>query len=390
LDATFQTLFDLVTKDPHPRFSFLGDEVVYGDAPLRQFQDWDWSRRLSEISVQRLEFNATVTREELEAFLDELIARLSFQPINTAEARPTRPSGVRYGTIGIEGEKAVLRLLDKAAFEKSVTNLGFTGYERNIFMEWIKKPYGMILVTGPTGSGKTTTLYASLAKINTPDRKIVTVEDPVEYQLRGVNQIHIKPQIGLTFANGLRSIVRQDPDIIMVGEIRDPETAEIAIQAALTGHLVFSTVHTNDAAGAITRLQDMGIESFLIASALLGILAQRLVRVICTDCKAGYELDPAVKAELGLPQDRIVKAYRGQGCPHCNSTGYRGRMGIYELLMIDDAVREKILSKASAPIIREQGRQNGMHLLRDDGLRKVVRGQTTVEEIMRVTQVEQM
>ena len=296
---------------------------------------------------------------------------------------------IRVSTLPtIYGESVVMRILDRGNIVVNLDNLGFPRRELEQFQTLIKKPYGMILVTGPTGSGKTTTLYASLAKINTPDKKIVTVEDPVEYQLRGVNQIHVKPQIGLTFANGLRSIVRQDPDVIMVGEIRDPETADIAIQAALTGHLVFSTVHTNDAAGAITRLQDMGCESFLISSALLGVLAQRLVRVVCTDCKVSYELDDATKAELKIRRDRSVKAYRGKGCARCNLTGYRGRIGIYELLVIDDAIRELILSKASAQIIRDRGRRQGLRLLREDGLRKVVQGITTVEEILRVTQAE--
>ena len=298
---------------------------------------------------------------------------------------------IRVSTLPtIYGESVVMRILDRGNIVVDLEHLGFPEKELKGFQNLIKKPYGMVLVTGPTGSGKTTTLYAGLSKINTPDEKIVTIEDPVEYQLKGVNQIHVKPQIGLTFANGLRSIVRQDPDVIMVGEIRDPETADISIQAALTGHLVFSTVHTNDAAGAITRLQDMGVESFLISSALLGVLAQRLVRVICTECKVQYELDTETKAELGIRQDRSVPAYRGKGCKNCNLTGYRGRMGIYELLIIDDSIRRLILSKSSAQIIRDRGRKLGMTVLREDGLRKVVRGITTVEEIMRVTQADQV
>ena len=250
----------------------------------------------------------------------------------------------------------------------------------------ILKPYGKLLVTGPTGSGKTTTLYAALSKINTPNKKIITVEDPVEYQMRGINQIHVKPQIGLNFASGLRSIVRQDPDVIMVGEIRDPETAEISIQAALTGHLVFSTVHTNDAAGAITRLLDMGIENFLISSALLGVLAQRLVRVICPDCKEEKPLAPALRAEMGHLGKEDIKVYHGKGCKACSQTGFRGRCGVYELLVIDDNIRELILKKSTAQIIRDQARQKGMTTLREDGWDKVVKGITTVEEILRVTQ----
>ncbi|QPJ62930.1 MAG: type II secretion system ATPase GspE [Candidatus Nitronauta litoralis] len=298
---------------------------------------------------------------------------------------------IRVSTLPtIYGESVVMRILDRGNIVVDLEHLGFPKKELELFQQLIKKPYGMILVTGPTGSGKTTTLYAGLSKINTPDKKIVTIEDPVEYQLRGINQIHVKPQIGLTFANGLRSIVRQDPDVIMIGEIRDPETADIAIQAALTGHLVFSTVHTNDAAGAITRLQDMGVESFLLSSAVLGVLAQRLVRVICTECKVSYELDNETKSELGIKKDRSVKAYRGTGCKNCNTTGYKGRMGIYELLIIDDSIRKLILTKSGAQTIRDRGRKLGMNVLREDGLRKVIRGLTTVEEIMRVTQADQV
>ncbi|MFQ5451130.1 MAG: GspE/PulE family protein, partial [Nitrospinaceae bacterium] len=249
----------------------------------------------------------------------------------------------------------------------------------------IHKPYGKLLVTGPTGSGKTTTLYAALDKINTTDKKIITIEDPVEYQLRGINQIHVKSQIGLTFASGLRSIVRQDPDVIMVGEIRDAETAEISIQAALTGHLVFSTVHTNDAAGAITRLLDMGIENFLISSALLGVLAQRLVRVICDQCKEPVTINRALREEMGPWAKEGMQAFQGKGCKHCAHTGFRGRCGIYELLVVDESIRQLILSKATAQIIREAARKSAMRTLREDGWRKVIRGITTVEEILRVT-----
>ncbi|MCH7500638.1 MAG: type II/IV secretion system protein, partial [Nitrospinae bacterium] len=264
-------------------------------------------------------------------------------------------------------------------------HLGFPKQELEVYQQLIHKPYGQILVTGPTGSGKTTTLYGSLEKINTSDKKIVTIEDPVEYQLRGVNQIHIKPQIGLTFATGLRSIVRQDPDVIMIGEIRDSETADIAIQSALTGHLVFSTVHTNDASGAITRLQEMGIESFLISSALLGVLAQRLVRVICTECKESCSIEPSALLEMGIDDPDPPGAFRGKGCTHCNETGYRGRTGIYELLVIGDEVRQLILSHAGTQDIRKCAIQLGMTTLRQDGWRKVLKGITTVEEIIRVT-----
>ena len=286
----------------------------------------------------------------------------------------------------LHGESVVMRILDRGNLLLDLSQMGFPKKVHEELEALILKPYGKLLVTGPTGSGKTTTLYAALSKINTPNKKIITVEDPVEYQMRGINQIHVKPQIGLNFASGLRSIVRQDPDVIMVGEIRDPETAEISIQAALTGHLVFSTVHTNDAAGAITRLLDMGIENFLISSALLGVLAQRLVRVICPDCKEEKPLAPALRAEMGQLGKEDIKVYHGKGCKACSQTGFRGRCGVYELLVIDDNIRELILKKSTAQIIRDQARQKGMTTLREDGWDKVVKGITTVEEILRVTQ----
>jgi len=283
------------------------------------------------------------------------------------------------------GESVVMRILDRGNLSVNLEHLGFPVKPLSQLEALIHKPYGMLLVTGPTGSGKTTTLYAALAKINTTDKKIITIEDPVEYQMRGVNQIHVKSQIGLTFASGLRSIVRQDPDVIMVGEIRDSETADIAIQSALTGHLVFSTVHTNDAAGAITRLLDMGIENFLISSALLGVLAQRLVRVICAGCKEPTQLNPQLGEELGLLGHHDITVYQGAGCKSCSQTGFRGRAGIFELLVVDDDIRQLILSKTSAHIIRDAAREKGMRTLREDGWEKVVAGTTTVEEILRVT-----
>jgi type II secretory ATPase GspE/PulE/Tfp pilus assembly ATPase PilB-like protein len=244
------------------------------------------------------------------------------------------------------------------------------------------------LVTGPTGSGKTTTLYAALDKINSPDKKIITVEDPIEYQLSGVNQIQVKPKIGLTFASGLRSIVRQDPDIMMVGEIRDLETAEIAIQSALTGHLVFSTLHTNDAPGAITRLLDMGVEHYLASSCLEGVLAQRLVRVICKKCKQEVELDQQILRLMGQNSDNGLKIYQGKGCKECNFTGYRGRLGIFELLIITDDISQMVLQKTSTNVIRQRAIALGMATLREDGWTKVRQGITSVEEVLRVTQEE--
>ncbi|MCK5421482.1 MAG: Flp pilus assembly complex ATPase component TadA, partial [Deltaproteobacteria bacterium] len=244
--------------------------------------------------------------------------------------------------------------------------------------------------TGPTGSGKTTTLYAGLSEINSPEKKIITVEDPIEYQLGGVNQVQVKSGIGLSFANILRSILRQDPDIIMIGEIRDAETAEIAIHSALTGHLVFSTLHTNDAAGAVTRLLEMGMENYLISSSLIGIMAQRLVRVICPECKEPYTPEVGVLEELGISHDEVKKLdiFKGRGCKNCANTGFRGRKGIYELLMMNDDIRELILDKTPSNVIKEKGRSQGMKTLREAGWQKVKAGVSTVSEVVRVTQVE--
>jgi type II secretory ATPase GspE/PulE/Tfp pilus assembly ATPase PilB-like protein len=289
----------------------------------------------------------------------------------------------------IYGESIVIRILDRTNLNVDLEKMGFPKKELAQFQKLIKKPYGKLLVTGPTGSGKTTTLYGALQNINTSDKKIITIEDPVEYQIRGINQIHVKPKIGLDFASGLRSIVRQDPDVIMVGEIRDTKTADVAIQAALTGHLVFSTVHTNDAAGAITRLLDMGVENYLISSALIGVLAQRLVRVICKNCKEPTKVASALIDELGTCGHEDIKAFHGKGCKVCSQTGYRGRAGIYELLVVDDLIRQLILAKSTAQKIRDFARDQGMTTLREDGWKKVAAGITTVEEVLRVTLSEQ-
>jgi len=305
---------------------------------------------------------------------------------------------VRVGERGIDirvstvptvfGESLVLRLLDRSRVFLDLATLGFVGEDFERFERLIARPYGMILVTGPTGSGKTTTLYAALARLNSPEKKIVTIEDPVEYQLLGINQIQVHPKIGLTFASGLRSIVRQDPDIILVGEIRDRETADIAIQSALTGHLVFSTVHTNDAAGAVTRLEDMGVESFLIASAVMAIMAQRLVRRVCPDCAVPAPPDPALLRSLGVEGGDTGGYRAGAGCQNCNHTGFRGRLGIFELLPLSDEIRGLVLSRASAGAIREAAVRAGMRTMRHDGLEKAARGQTTPAEVIRVTQEE--
>jgi general secretion pathway protein E len=288
----------------------------------------------------------------------------------------------------LHGESVVLRILDRSTIVVNLESLGFPEDTLAEFSQLIQRPYGMILVTGPTGSGKTTTLYGALDKINSPDKKIITIEDPVEYQLFGVNQIHVKPAIGLTFASGLRSIVRQDPDVIMVGEIRDAETAEIAIQAALTGHLVFSTLHTNDAAGAVSRLLEMGVENYLLASALLGVLAQRLVRRVCRRCAQPAELGVEARREIGVSGDESTNVVEGRGCEECASTGYRGRSGIYEFLPVSDAVKGLILERASSGLIKEAAVKQGMRTLREDGWRNVRNGVTTVAEVVRVSQEE--
>ncbi|HXJ37070.1 MAG TPA: type II secretion system ATPase GspE [Candidatus Eisenbacteria bacterium] len=320
--------------------------------------------------------------------------------LNIAERRLPQDGRIKLRLMGKEidlrvstlptlyGESVVLRILDRSSINVSLGTLGFPEDVLKEFETVIQRPYGMILVTGPTGSGKTTTLYGALDKINSPDKKIITIEDPVEYQLFGVNQIHVKPQIGLTFANGLRSIVRQDPDVIMVGEIRDPETAEIAIQSALTGHLVFSTLHTNDAAGAVTRLLEMGVESYLLASSLLGVLAQRLVRRVCRKCMQPAEMPPELWREIGGRDGEPMRAVIGSGCEDCATTGYRGRAGIYEFLPVTDAVKAHILERASAGVIKETAVKQGMRTLRDDGWRSVREGTTTVAEVVRVTQEE--
>lgn len=297
-----------------------------------------------------------------------------------------REIDIRVSTIPIlHGESVVMRILQKEGIVIDLNLLGFSENTLNAFNNLIKKTNGIILVTGPTGSGKTTTLYGALDKINSPDKKIITVEDPVEYQLKGINQIQVKPQIGLNFANTLRHIVRQDPDIIMIGEVRDLETAEIAIQSALTGHLVFSTLHTNDAPSAITRLLDMGVESYLLSSTVRGILAQRLVRIICPSCK---EVDTSLDREelLTFGIGREISMFKGMGCEKCAFTGYYGRTGIFELLLIDDNIRKMILKSADSTQIRDVAREQGMTTLLEDGVEKVKRGITTITEVLRVTQ----
>jgi general secretion pathway protein E len=276
-----------------------------------------------------------------------------------------------------------MRLLDRRAGLLSMQQLGMDKAVMEAFQALLSRPNGIILVTGPTGSGKTTTLYAALRRVHSEDKNIITVEDPVEYELKGVGQMQVNPRVGLTFASGLRAILRQDPDVVMVGEIRDLETAQIATQASLTGHLVLSTLHTNDAAGAITRLLDIGVEPYLVASSLLGVLAQRLLRLLCPECKEPY---PAQEAEAQYVKARQL--YRPRGCPRCGHTGYLGRTGVFELLLISPAVRELIVAKADAKAIHAQALQEGLVPLREHALTKVSQGLTSLQEALRVVQKE--
>ena len=284
------------------------------------------------------------------------------------------------------GENMVLRLLDKRAMLPNLAELGFSKGALDVFAKLIVRPYGIILVTGPTGSGKTTTLYASLSKINTEDKNIVTIEDPVEFVIPRIRQTQVNVKAGITFAGGLRGFLRQDPDIMMVGEIRDRETVEVAIQAALTGHLVFSTLHTNDASAALTRLVDIGVEPFLISSSVIGVLAQRLVRVNCIKCREPYTPLPAVLQSVGLPENSELM--RGKGCSRCNQTGFMGRTGLYELMVMTDEIKVLVDQRRSAADIRKLAIQQGLKTLRQDGLEKVLHGLTSLEEVLRVTEIE--
>ncbi len=286
----------------------------------------------------------------------------------------------------VYGENVVLRLLDVSTALLGLEQLGFSKAVQDAYQKLILRPHGIILVTGPTGSGKTTTLYASLDKINTVEKNIITIEDPVEYKLKGIRQIQVNPKVDLTFANGLRSILRQDPDIMMVGEIRDYESVEIAIHAALTGHLVFSTLHTNDAPGAITRLIDLGAEAFLVSSSVIGVLAQRLVRTICPNCKEKYLPAKETLRDIGLSEEEKIEFYKGKGCPKCMNSGYKGRIGIFELMVMDDEIYNLTTAKAPREEIKRQAVASGMITLKDDGIRKIREGLTTVEEVLRVTQ----
>jgi general secretion pathway protein E len=368
--------------------------------------------RASDIHIEPFERDLTI-RFRIDGILYDIISPPKrFQPViisrikimaglNIAEKRLPQDGRIRIKLAGKEvdirvstvptayGERVVMRLLDRSATILRLDELGLTGHKLELVDTLIHQSHGIVLVTGPTGSGKTTTLYAGLSRINSTDKNIITIEDPIEYQLHGVGQIQVNPKIDLTFASGLRSILRQDPDVIMVGEIRDPETAKIAIQAALTGHLVFSTLHTNDSCGAITRLIDMGIEPFLVASSVIAVMAQRLLRRVCPTCRVPYRPSVEEMRQLGVSADDLEgrQVYRpGPGCPDCKQTGYRGRLGIHELLIVDDEVRNLTMKAADSSSIRRVAAAKGMSSLREDGAEKVLSGQTTIEEVLRVTQ----
>jgi len=381
----------------------------------------------------RIDGELYVARRAPRPFMNSIVSRIKIESsLNIAEKRLPQDGritkkiagkgfDIRVSTIPTSRgyERIVMRLLNKSSVLLDLPDLGFSPREYALMDGLIRRPDGIILVTGPTGSGKTTTLYACINRINQPNLNILTAEDPVEYEIQGIHQVHVQPKIGLTFASALRAFLRQDPDIVMVGEIRDHETLEIAINASLTGHLVLSTIHTNDAAGAITRTIDMGAEPFLLRSSVIGILAQRLVRVLCPHCKYGYPAEPFELEELGLTAERMkVRAarrenpnsryfprnvaggdlfeefdvtrrptfYKAKGCNNCTNTGFTGRRGIYELLLVDDAVGPLILKKADSQAIKRTAQDMGMDTLRDDGARKVLAGLTTVEEVLAATQ----
>lgn len=343
---------------------------------------------------------------EIKNFLSAIISRIKIMSnLNIVERRLPQDGravvrvqeqvlDLRISTIPTPfGESVVIRILPSQMLF-SLEKLGLGKRDLQVFENLIKKPHGILFITGPTGSGKTTTLYACLSRINTPERKIVTIEDPIEYEMAGITQIQVQSEIGLDFARGLRSILRHDPDVIMVGEVRDLETAEIAIRVALTGHLIFSTLHTNDAASGITRLIDIGVEPYLVASSIEAFIAQRLIRLICPHCKhedkaAPVEIKSLIASELGLKSGDEIKVYRGKGCAHCNFTGFFGRTAIYEILLTDEEIKDLIVKKSPSNIIKKSAVSKGMHTLRQDGWQKVIAGLTTPEEVMKVTSLEE-
>jgi general secretion pathway protein E len=389
-DANLEHLRDMASEAPVIRLvnAMIGDAIEKRASDIH-IEPFEKEFRV-RFRVDGVLFNQDTPPRELKA---AIISRLKLMAkLNIAERRLPQDGRIKIKVLGREvdlrvstlptlyGESVVMRLLDRSSGDfYDLRRLGFDDRMLGRMEHFTSLPHGIFLVTGPTGSGKSTTLYSALKRINLPDKKIITIEDPVEYQMDGINQIHVNPQIGLTFASGLRHIVRQDPDVIMVGEIRDRETADIAIRAALTGHLVFSTLHTNDAPSALTRLADMGVDNYLIVSSLVGVLAQRLVRVICTHCKetAGTAL---------APDGQKIAVYRGAGCVECHGLGYTSRVGIFEMMDVNDEIRRLIMSNADASVLTQAARRNGMRNLREDGWKKIRDGLTTVDEVMRVTQ----
>lgn len=370
-------------------------------------------KRASDIHIEPFEKEVSV-RYRIDGILYEIIkppkrfqssitSRIKVMAgMNIAEKRLPQDGRIRIKIAGKDvdirtsviptsfGERVVMRLLDRSSVLIGLNSIGLSEEKLKLINQLIKRSNGIVLVTGPTGSGKTTTLYSVLSVLNSPEVNILTIEDPVEYQINGIGQIQVNSKIDLTFANGLRSILRQDPDIVLVGEIRDKETAEIAVQASLTGHLVFSTLHTNDAAGGITRLIDMGIESFLVSSSVVAIAAQRLVRTICPVCKIAYKPGDDELLEIGIARDSLKDGvtYKGNGCVNCVNTGYKGRTGIYEILVIDDEIRSMITRGVDSSMIKKAAVNKGMTSLKEDGMKKIIDGITTVREVLRVTQEE--
>ena len=415
LDAIDKHYGEEEAEQEGPKFGVDGDESaeiehlrdMASEAPVIRLVNTMISaaieKRASDIHLEpfekefRIRFRVDGVLQELESPPRELraavISRIKLMAkLNIAERRLPQDGRIKIKVVGHEvdlrvstlptlyGESVVMRLLDRSATDfYELTRLGFDDYMLGRMEYYTALPHGVFLVTGPTGSGKSTTLYSALKRINGIERKIITIEDPVEYQMDGINQIHVNAQIGLTFAAGLRHIVRQDPDVIMVGEIRDRETADIAIRSALTGHVVYSTLHTNDAPSAITRLTDMGVENYLITSAVVGVLAQRLVRVICRHCSREDEV-------VTSPEGERIQSHSGAGCEECTGKGYSGRIGIFEMMDLNEEIRDLIMQNADASKLTAAARRNGMRNLREDGWEKIAKGVTTVEEVMRVTQ----
>jgi general secretion pathway protein E/type IV pilus assembly protein PilB len=418
-----ETLEEMGTEEDEPLELLIGDkEITEGDqeASVIKFVNqviWEaYKDRATDIHLEPQEdelriryridgiLHQTPMPPQLKRFQAAIISRIKVMSgMNISEKRLPQDGRINVRIKGEEidirvstvptvyGESVSLRLLSRGKIFLSLDKLGFSPEDEKAIREIIVKPHGILLVTGPTGSGKSTSLYAMLSSINSIQKRIITVEEPVEYELKGINQIAVRPEIGLTFAMGLRHILRQDPNVIMVGEVRDLETAEIAIRASLTGHLVFSTLHTNDAPSAFTRLIDMGIEPFLVASSVEAIMAQRLVRTICPHCKVEQKVERDYLLKIGFPEEEIATTHfmRGAGCEECRQLGYQGRLAIYELLVLNEGLRPLILNRSSSTTIAQKAMEQGMRTLRTDGWNKVKAGITTIEEVLRVTQIEE-